>query len=398
MALADGTLNALPKLAAAVKAAVAEPCRTPYLREVLTFELLLGSGKIAGGGAVVRSVKASRDKLQAILGAAPRRVPVTGPRFVRLNGTCCYTPDALNSLPSGSYIAACLPDVAVCPGGNWIVENELITSGFAALQDASSCLPPLAADSLRGATVLEVCSAPGSKTLHLLDRMCESGTLVTCEKDPKRAVTLIKRVAALPGVEGPLRLESGGRQWPGEDWQAVLAKYRTGSLWFSRFAQPGQTGVSIRVIVGDFLALKREDVSELTGGIDFLVVDPSCSGSGLPTHKASSVSRQRVDSLAAFQLQILIHCLAKFPAKRVCYSTCSLFYEENEAVAAAAVREVKGWRLRKPLSWWNLSPRVKAVYTPESEWEASVVAQCVRADPDVHGCRGFFLACLEPSA
>ena len=60
---------------------------------------------------------------------------------------------------------------------------------------------------------------------------------------------------------------------------------------------------------------------------------------------------ERLDSLADFQLELLLHAM-KFPAaKKITYSTCSVHMEENENVVLDAIRsdvaKARGWRVLK---------------------------------------------------
>ncbi|KAH0480880.1 MAG: uncharacterized protein KVP18_000092 [Porospora cf. gigantea A] len=391
-ALVHGTLDHLKDLQDAIQAALKVPCRTPYMLEVLVFEMVWGAGKIAGGGALVRGVKEKTAQLTKLLGVtAPKEKAPVSPRYVRVNSMSQLPCSAMANLPSGSYVCALLPDVVVCPSGTWIVDSPLVADGGVALQDASSCFPPLAVNCLHGQKVLEVCSAPGSKTLHLLDRLGDSGVLVTCEKDAKRAGVLIKRIRQQRGVVGPVRAEVAGR--PVSNWAKALGQGRV-SLWFHRFHQEGLGGVTIRVEIGDFLALGRADLEEFAEeGPDLLVVDPSCSGSGLPTFKTVDVSLKRVQSLVTFQQTILQHCLDHFEAKTVCYSTCSLFYEENEGVVQQVLSQRPEWKLKRPLPWWGSASAQSAF--PDAVIDQTAVNQCVRTSPDESKCRGFFLACFQ---
>ena len=391
-ALVHGTLDHLKDLQDAIKAALKVSCRTPYMLEVLVFEMVWGAGKIAGGGALVRGVKEKAARLTELLGvSAPKAKAAAGPRYVRVNSMSQLPSAAMSNLPSGSYISALLPDVVVCPAGTWIVDSPLVADGSVALQDASSCLPPLAVNCLHSRRVLEVCSAPGSKTLHLLDRLGDSGVLVTCEKDAKRAGVLIQRIRQQRGVVGPVRAEVAGK--PVSNWAKALGRGRV-SLWFRRFHQEGLGGVTIRVEIGDFLALVRADLEEFAEeGPDLLVVDPSCSGSGLPTFKTVDVSLKRVQSLVAFQQTILQHCLDHFQARIVCYSTCSLFYEENEGVVQHVLSERPEWKLKRPLPWWGSAAAQSAF--PNVVIDKNAVDQCVRTNQEESKCRGFFLACFE---
>jgi len=116
--------------------------------------------------------------------------------------------------------------------------------------------------------------------------------------------------------------------------------------------------------------------------IPFVVlVDPSCSGSGIPSrldHLIPSVPDQenlaRVKALSNFQLAILSHALRFSGAKRVVYSTCSIWEQEDEGVVMRILgkKELRemGWRLEsrdQVLPTWERRGRVEACGGDQSE-------------------------------
>ena len=123
-----------------------------------------------------------------------------------------------------------------------------------------------------------------------------------------------------------------------------------------------------------------------------ILLDPSCSGSGLldrPQSQRTAKSareRQRVRTLSHFQLQMLRHAL-RFGARRVVYSTCSIHREEDEEVVKLALDSCEGrYTLVPALPAWPR--RGDTSVFPEAD-------KCVRVDPDADGMTGFFVACFE---
>lgn len=112
-----------------------------------------------------------------------------------------------------------------------------------------------------------------------------------------------------------------------------------------------------------------------------VLVDPSCSGSGIPSrldHLIPSVPDQenlaRVKALSNFQLAILSHALRFSGAKRVVYSTCSIWEQEDEGVVMRILgkKELRemGWRLEsrdQVLPTWERRGRVEACGGDQSE-------------------------------
>jgi putative methyltransferase len=98
----------------------------------------------------------------------------------------------------------------------------------------------------------------------------------------------------------------------------------------------------------------------------------------------------RLDKLAAFQLQMIQHAF-KFPAvKRIVYSTCSIHAEEDERVVAKALKSGGGrWRVAprsSVLPSWERRGRVEEL-GPDAEG----VIRCLPEDKT----NGFFVSCFE---
>uniref|UniRef100_A0A0G4HM28 SAM-dependent MTase RsmB/NOP-type domain-containing protein n=1 Tax=Chromera velia CCMP2878 TaxID=1169474 RepID=A0A0G4HM28_9ALVE len=141
---------------------------------------------------------------------------------------------------------------------------------------------------------------------------------------------------------------------------------------------PGNLCVEVRV--ADFLSIRPHSPSTCAdplgtlSGVTRVILDPSCSGSGMPTHTLSvSVSvagggrmgqgggkkrergasgegkgqtdsaDSRIGALSAFQKRALRHVLESFDrCTTVCYSTCSLHSQENEEVLESVLDRLSG--------------------------------------------------------
>ncbi|GAA5943672.1 rRNA (cytosine-C5-)-methyltransferase RCM1 [Sporobolomyces koalae] len=150
----------------------------------------------------------------------------------------------------------------------------------------------------------------------------------------------------------------------------------------------------------DFLSLNPED--QKFKNVSHILVDPSCSGSGIPSrldHLVPTVPDEenlaRVKALSNFQLAILAHALRFSGAKRVVYSTCSIWEQEDEGVVMRILgkkefREM-GWRLEsrdQVLPTWERRGRVEAC-----GGDQNIANSVVRALPE-DGTNGFFVACF----
>lgn len=192
----------------------------------------------------------------------------------------------------------------------------------------------------------------------------------------------------------------------------------------------------VEIWIGDFLSITEASLSSQACPnpkcpkpepliIDAMLVDPSCSGSGLPLHPLMKDER-RVRSLASFQIRILSHALTQFPSvKTVCYSTCSVYVEENEAVVSAVLNRklndplnkdalkkdplnkrigcnesnvVDGdasYEVREAVPFWKTESETKHMdnyLSKTNDMTSKLFKLCFHSDAGVDECRGFFLA------
>ena len=260
------------------------------------------------------------------------------------------------------YIDTHLPNLVAVSRKTELSRASAYQEGRIIFQDKASCFPAhlLDVDSTNG-DIIDACAAPGNKTTHLASLLekTESGRsarrkIWAVEKDKARAATLENMI-----------------EWSGTgDWVSVRA---------------GQ----------DFLRLDPSD--RQWGKVQALLLDPSCSGSGimdrndtlevfLPEKRAiTSIGltqsrrkprsqpqarvveivaatepvkktqiqleneKNRLSALSAFQLKLLTHAF-RFPsARRIVYSTCSILEIENEHVVCRALRSKEaqraGWKV-----------------------------------------------------
>ena len=147
-----------------------------------------------------------------------------------------------------------------------------------------------------------MCSAPGTKTTHLASIMKNKGKIFAVEMNPKRYETLIEMV---------------------QGTQATI----------------------VQTMNRDVLEVKDEDVPN----VEYILLDPSCSGSGMLNRFESEVRNKdsgRLYKLAGLQHKLLTHALTSFPnVKRIVYSTCSVYPEENEEVVLSVLKKVGDFKL-----------------------------------------------------
>jgi putative methyltransferase len=307
--------------------------------------------------------------------------------------------------------------VALAPGpgagGEWIVKSKAYKEGWVVLQDKASCFPACLLDPRGEGDVVDACAAPGNKTTHLAGILAERGgegsTVFAFEKDRRRAEVLEEMVRKAGAGEGTVVVNKGVdflKVDPGERRYA-----RVGGL----LLDPSCSGSGI---VG------RDEMPELVlpeavgGGTPAVTGkkrkrDPAGKEEKRPppppmvlvdddgdttTLTSEAALQERIRSLAAFQLALLQHAM-KFPAAtRITYSTCSVYAGENEHVVVAAlasdVARQRGWRILKR------ADQVRGM----REWEVrgdqaacggdeAVAEGCIRTyRDDGRGVMGFFVA------
>lgn len=234
-------------------------------------------------------------------------------------------------LPTGSIRLTDAGQVSALPGfdaGDWWV------------QDAAAALPVRILAPKAGETVLDLCAAPGGKTMQL----AAAGA----------------RVTALDVSEGRL-----------ERVRENLAR----------------TGLSARVIAQD--ALQHQ------GQYDAILLDAPCSATGtirrhpdLPFAKDGSEFGDLID----LQAQMLSHAWALLkPGGRLVYCTCSLLPDEGEVQIEDALKQHTDMTAdRSALTVSGVDPA----------WITDEGGLRLRPDfwPEVGGMDGFYIACLNKSA
>lgn len=156
--------------------------------------------------------------------AAPQAFTVrVNPR--RLTPEQAITALARAGIPAVSL--AMVPGVLLIPPGYraQVTRHELVDAGALYPQNPSSLLPVVALDPQPGERVLDLCAAPGGKTLAMAERMGDAGELVAVEAVKPRffkLLALVKQAGAGDRVRCQL-MDGGqaGRRWP-EAFQRVL--------------------------------------------------------------------------------------------------------------------------------------------------------------------------------
>ncbi|XP_011564289.3 28S rRNA (cytosine-C(5))-methyltransferase [Plutella xylostella] len=353
---------------------VNEPRLDPWLARVLTSELLFGKKELPGKSKpeqLINSYKEQFESYKAEHQEDLKTSDVRRPRYVRINTNLLTTSDAVRAFQdegynfvrctSGSYddylqqIQSLseydftqdyhVKTVYVFPTGTKLHNHELYLENNIILQDKATSLAVHLLAPPQGSVVLDMCAAPGMKTSQVAAYMRNEGKVYAVERNETRYQTLCEFVE--------------------------------------------KTGCKcVTTMHKDALELKRGDFDD----VEYILLDPSCSGSGMDFSVHNYIEPARLAKLTSLQEKFLKHAMNAFPkAKRIVYSTCSLYPEENERVVTNSVMVSRArWRVQdvKELlkgQWNNFG----------SNMYGSIGVRCLYAKPDSDLTTGFFLAVLD---
>ena len=257
-----------------------------------------------------------------------------------------------------------IPNLVALPSGTDFAGSAAYNKGLIILQDKASCFPAYLLDPrTESADYLDACAAPGNKTTHLaaiilareINEACP--TIWACERDKARAVvlqTMVERAGAKSNVkvragQDFLRLDPEKEPWHGVG-ALLLDPSCSGSGIVGRDDMPPLVLPEKNMGFVD----NRNSKKRKRDGVDIPVPAPEHLAEPdeeVPLAHDQSVDklRGRLEALSAFQLKLLLHAF-RFPrAKKVIYSTCSIHAEENEHVVIRALNSPlalqSGWRI-----------------------------------------------------
>lgn len=222
-------------------------------------------------------------------------------------------------------------------GYDYLESLAAFRNGWIQVQDVSSAFVGEVADPQPGEFVIDVCGAPGGKSLHLADRLKGTGRVLVRDLTEAK-VRLIEDNIARTGFSN---IEA--------------------EVWDAREADPAYEGKA-----------------------DLVIADLPCSGLGVIGKKPDikyQVTEQKLAELQALQREIL-QATAGYvkPGGRLIYSTCTINRQENE--------EQRAWFLSQfPFHPVSLEGRMG-----EHVREDSLKDGYVQLLPGRYPCDGFFIA------
>lgn len=209
------------------------------------------------------------------------------------------------------------PDVAFLPAGSRVVELELLRNGDAFVQDATANEAAMLLKGRPGERVLDLCAAPGGKSIALALEMKNQGEIIACDLSSERLAILRDNAERL--------------------------------------------GITILKAV----AVDDDDrlSPQVEGVFDAAIVDAPCSNSGVIARRPEArlgLSPTKLRSLTQLQAGLLRRAASRVRSGgRLVYCTCSLEPEENEQIVAAFLRADSDWVLETAetqLPAWGARP------------------------------------------
>ena len=239
-------------------------------------------------------------------------------------------------------ISTISPTVLQISGYDYLDTVEAFAEGYITVQDTSSTLVGLVAAPNPGNLVLDVCSAPGGKSMHVADLMAGTG-MVESRDLTEYKISLVEENIARCG----------------------FSNMRT-CVWDATVLDPNMEGKA-----------------------DIVLADLPCSGLGIIGKKPDIKMRlqeEELHELAALQRKIL-SVVSRYvkPGGVLVYSTCTINPEENEG-NALWIEE-------------NLPFKRKEIASvlPEA-LKNDCVDNRIQLLPGIHPCDGFFIAAFEREA
>jgi 16S rRNA (cytosine967-C5)-methyltransferase len=235
-------------------------------------------------------------------------------------------------------------NILAVESGHWSEIEPLLKSGQLYLQDPSTLTPIDLLAPQPGENVIDLCAAPGGKSLLIVDTMKSCSP---AEAPAKMGVTA--EDAAKVGVStegtGKLRVSTEGSAKVGR----LVAVDQPGDRIDRLKENLSRTsGVDVALVQADVLSNLATSLREhrLPEVYDAVLLDVPCSNTGVMRHRVDVKWRLQPGDFKKHPQQQLsfLHAAARLvaPGGRLVYSTCSIDAEENEHVVRAFLASKAG--------------------------------------------------------
>jgi 16S rRNA (cytosine967-C5)-methyltransferase len=263
---------------------------------------------------------------------------------------------------------------AFSASGGSLARTDAFGAGQISIQDEASQTVPLLLGVRPGERALDLCAAPGGKTVALARAAGPNGIVVAGELHEHRLRAM----------------------------QAQLERLRiaTAACADERFANAPEKSNEHRGHSAPvrLVAFDATQPLPFAAAFDRILVDAPCSGTGTLARHPEIRWRLRPEQLPEFhalQAKLLRTALAQLaPGGRLVYSTCSIEPEENEAVIAEVLRSKDARLAPATESAQLLAPHLAPGVDPASLFD---VGGYFHTSPVAHATDGFFAGVLEKS-
>jgi putative methyltransferase len=270
------------------------------------------------------------------------------------------------------YVDEHIPNlVAVSPSIN-LTSSKPYREGKLIFQDKASCFPAyLLNPGSEDGDIIDATAAPGNKTTHLAailrSQKSEGARVIACEKDAFRSKTLLK-MTKLADPEGIIKVKAEQnflKLGPNSnDYSNVTGMVLDPSCSGSGIVGRDEGGIVVHLPNADYVDPPSKH-SKKRKRNDKSTKEKPAPAPAPETEDAEDIQEEEPDSapkdalelatrliaLSDFQLRIIEHAMAFGSARRITYSTCSIHGEENEGVVVRALlsdaARVAGWRVMK---------------------------------------------------
>ena len=307
-----------------------------------------------------------------------------------------------------------VPDLLALVAVDDLTKSMAYLGGLIIFQDKASCLPALLLDPTScDGDIVDACAAPGNKTTHIASLMQGQGKKMihACERDTTRAQSLL-RLANLAGAVKNVKIHAGQDFLcvdPNKPpWHTISAILLDPSCSGSGIIGRDET---IRIVLPKIApnttpskskSKKRKRPPAGDEEEAAVLQEPRPQANSDPLKALSD----RLKALSNIQLKLLLHAFNFPSARRITYSTCSIYDDENEHVVMKALNSVivkrRRWRIlsqdEQPdgLREWSIRGKVEACEAasgdriPDAEVIAKSCIRCVKST--IEGTQGFFVA------
>ncbi|KAH7162569.1 S-adenosyl-L-methionine-dependent methyltransferase [Dactylonectria estremocensis] len=380
----------------------------------------------------LRRKAASLSDLKAQVESESAGEEANYPRWVRVNTVKSSLEDQLDTTFSTFTRASSVQDVIKLPGKHLFIDShvpnlvaitsgidltktEAYTSGKIILQDKASCFPAyLLEPRSEDGDLIDACSAPGNKTTHLAAILKEHQpefetppqTIYAFEKDPRRAQTLDKMVTTAGSKHTTrigfgqdfLQVDPSAERYksvgallldPSCSGSGIVGRDSMPELHLPELSRTTEKGTA-----GKMRKRKRKH-AEVEAEPQNVMVDDDGNETVM---KSDQDHEARLEALSAFQLTLLLHAFHFPSATKITYSTCSVHMQENERVVMRALQsdiaKERNWRimLRKDQVTGMKEWPVRGLASACGD-DGDIADACIRSyKDDGQGVMGFFVA------